>query len=184
MPSKVKKQIAQEYERQYTAVKNSIFLDYRGLSAKLATEFRQALAAEGIKIKVLRNNPARVALKNLGWPEADRLIDGPTAVIFGLPGSKGDNPVTLSKQVINWRAKVITQSAGKKLLEIKGGRLDGQLVSPPGVVEFSRLPTREVLLAQLAGVFNAPLTRLAYVCQALIQKTALLFDTLAQTKKE
>lgn len=152
-----------ELSERYKNVSNYVFVDYKGLNASQATEFRNQLHKTGLRMNIIKNSNAQVAFEKLGQKELVQFLDGPTAVIFP---EKDVESVTLAKEVVTWRTK-------NKVLKIKGGYLEGRISSAEEVNLLARIPSRAALLGQLAGVFNAPLTNLARALKGTMQKMAV-----------
>jgi large subunit ribosomal protein L10 len=111
--------------------------------------------------------------------EAGKIIDGPTALIYSEPKGKSDDPITLSKALFTWRDK---NPDSAKILEIKGGFAEGRFVTGEQVTQFSKMPSREMLLSMMAYAFSAPMSRLAFVLNNLPQKTAYALKALLDKK--
>ena len=176
----VKDRMVKELTKRYQNVTNCLVVNYRGLNALQASNLRNYLRGNNIRINVIKNSVGRFTFKEFGIDrDVSKFMDGPSALIFSEPKSKADDPITLSKSVVTWREK---NPAEAKVLLIRGGYLDGRLVETEIVVQFSRLPSREILLSQLAGAFNAPLSRLAFVLNNLPQKLAYGLKALVDKK--
>ena len=147
-----------------------VLTDYRGLTAQEITALRRKLREAGIEYRVVKNTLARFAAERLGWADLAASFEGPVALAVG----HGE---------ITEPAKVLAGyiSATKSTLAIKGGFLGDRRLSPEEVKTLSKLPSREILLAQvlgtmqspiaaLANCLNAPLSGLARVLQARINQ--------------
>lgn len=129
-------------------IENSAFLyfvSYKGLTVEEFSSFRDKLADNGARCHVLKNTLIRKAAANVG---ADSLVEfklsGDTAVVFGA----GD-PGAVAKVVADFAKE-------NEPIVVKGGFLDGDILSVEDVKAISDLPPREILLAQLLGVLEAP----------------------------
>ena len=123
--------------------------DYTGLTVDKFAELRKRLRACGAEIHVHKNNLVKKAAERAGLPEqlADVLV-GQTAVVTGA-------------QDVCAAAKVMKNFADEfKKPEMKGGVLDGAMLTVSGIQALADLPSREVLLAQLLGVLQAPASKL------------------------
>ncbi|MEK7448550.1 MAG: 50S ribosomal protein L10 [Planctomycetota bacterium] len=166
MSRTLKNKFISELSERYKNVDSYIFVGYKGLNAMQSTELRKSLRKDGIEFNVIKNSAARLALEKTGRPELAKFLDGPTALIFPNPaGVVRMESVILSKQVMACRAK-------NAILEIRGGYLEGQIYSLDAIKRLAALPSRSILLAQLAGVCQAPLSNLARALNGLIQKLA------------
>jgi large subunit ribosomal protein L10 len=146
-----------------------IFTDFRGLNVTQITDLRRSLQEKEAEYRVVKNNYARLALSELGFPfDEDFLID-PTAV-------------ALARADIGPIAKVLFEFTRDSTLRIKGGLIDGKVVSSEQVEAISRLPGREQLYAMLMGTMNAPLTNLVYVMDSSLTKLVRTLQAVADSK--
>jgi large subunit ribosomal protein L10 len=124
-------------------------VDYTGLTVEKFAELRKRLAACESEIHVFKNNLVRKAAERAGYPEGlGNVLVGQTAVVTGA-------------QDVCAAAKVVKNFSDEfKKPEIKGGVLDGALLDAAGIKALADLPSREVLLAQLLGVLQAPASKL------------------------
>ena len=110
------------------------------------------------------------AKANLG--DLNVYLQGPTAIAFGY-----DDPVS--------PAKILAEFAkDHKKLELKGGVLEGNVIDQAMITALADLPSREVLLGQLAGLIQAPLRNLANVLSAPIRNTVYVLEAVRQKKAE
>jgi large subunit ribosomal protein L10 len=146
----------------------AVLTEYRGLTVKQLQELRRSLG-EDVSYAVAKNTLTKIAAKDAGVELDNELLVGPTAIAF----IKGD-PVLAAKSLRDF-AKANTP------LVIKGGFLDGKILSAEEITKLADLESREVLLAKLAGgmkaslsnaasLFNAPLSQAARVLGALQAK--------------
>jgi large subunit ribosomal protein L10 len=145
--------------------------EYRGLNVKQLAGVRNALRPVGAEHVVYKNTLARIAVREQGLDGLEPVLVGPTALTF----VTGD---------IAGAAKALRDSSRTlPALVIKGGVLGGVALSADDVNALADLPSREELLARIAGAFQAPLTKtarllaavptkFAYGLQALIEKQA------------
>ena len=121
------------------------------------TELRRSLAASQTEFKVVKNTLAKIAAKDIGLDELLPLLEGSTAIAF----VKGD-PVTAAKGLDEISRKYPS-------LVLKGGVLTGRVLSAERAAALANVAPREVLLAQIAGAFQAPLAKLAALLQAPVR---------------
>lgn len=153
-----------ELERASVAV----LADNRGLTAFQMNRVRRAVREAKGRCRVSKNRLARRAIAGGRYQAMDGLLRGPTALILGF-----EDPVSLAKVAVK-----LSEEFPK--LEIKGAVLDGQVVEAAGVKALAALPPREVLLAQLLGVLQAPATQLVRTLSEPAARLARLVDALAQ----
>ena len=146
-----------------------IFTDFRGLNVSQITELRRSLKEKEAEYRVVKNSYARLALRELGFPfEEDFLID-PTALAL----ARADiGPIT----------KVLFDFTRDSTLKVKGGLVDGRVVSSAEVEAISKLPGRNELYAMLMGTMRAPLTNLVYAMSGITTKLVRTVQAVAESK--
>ncbi|NLZ39027.1 MAG: 50S ribosomal protein L10 [Firmicutes bacterium] len=165
-----KERIVAEVKEDLNKAASAIVTDYRGLNVEQMTTLRRALRAENVKYVVIKNTLVRIAARELGYEALEPYLEGPTAIAFGF-----EDPVA--------PAKVLTKYAKEfDKLEIKGGLLEGDLIDQARIKALAALPSREVLLAQVAGAFAAPMAGFAGAAQALLQKFVGTLDAIREKK--
>jgi large subunit ribosomal protein L10 len=142
-------------------------VDYRGISVDQVAELRVKLRDADARFRVVKNSLSERAADKAGMDTLKPMLIGPTALAF----VKGDAAAA---------AKALNDTARQlNLLEFKGGVLNGAPLSADDVRSIARLPTREVLYAQLVGTVAAPLTGLARGLNALIGGLAIQLQAIA-----
>ena len=144
--------------------------EYRGMSVGQLANLRTPLRAAGAEHKVYKNTLARIAASDAGYEALTEHLLGPTALTF----VTGDS-VAAAKALLD-------QSKLNPQLVIKGGVLGTAPMSADDVKALANLPSREVLLAQIAGAFQAPLVKTAGLLQALPRNFAYGLSALIDQK--
>ena len=144
-----------------------VLTEYRGLSVKQLTELRRALGGNA-SYAVVKNTLTKIAAKEAGIEGIDDHLVGPSAIAF----VKGD-PVDAAKGLRDF-ARI------HPVLVIKGGVLDGKLISADEISKLADLESREVLLAKMAGAMKASLVNAVSLFNAPLSKTARLVEALRQ----
>jgi len=144
--------------------------EYRGMKVSQMANLRAPLRAAGAEHKVYKNTLARLAAADAGYESLNEYLLGPTALTF----VTGDS-VAAAKALLD-------QSRANPLLVIKGGVLGDAPMTADDVKALASLPSREVLLAQLAGAFQAPLVKTAGLLQALPRNFAYGLSALIDQK--
>lgn len=153
-----KKQVVQEITDQFRDSQTTVVVDYRGLDVSEVTELRKELRDAGVDYKVYKNTMTRRAIANVELDELEDILVGPTAVAF----SKDDAVAP---------AKIINNFAKEhEALEIKGGVIEGQVVTVDKIKELAQLPSYEGLLSMLLSVLQAPVRNLAYATKAVAEQ--------------
>ena len=142
--------------------------EYRGMSVGQLADLRAPLRDAGAEHKVYKNTLARLAATDAGYEGLNEHLLGPTALTF----VTGDS-VAAAKALLD-------QSKANPLLVIKGGMLGDSPMSADDVKALASLPSREELLARLAGAFQAPLVKTAGLLQALPRSFAYGLSALIE----
>jgi large subunit ribosomal protein L10 len=166
MPNKEKVSAVAEIVEHFNTSSATVITEYRGLTVKQVSQLRRALGGD-TTYAVVKNTLTRRAAAEAGVAIEDSLLVGPTAIAF----VKGD-PVAAAKGLRDF-AKT------NPLLVIKGGVLDGKSLTAAEVSRIADLESREVLLAKVAGVLKALPTRAAGLFQAPLSQVARLAQALA-----
>jgi large subunit ribosomal protein L10 len=152
--------VVEEVRERLGGVSASVVTEYRGLSVSDLAELRQSLTAAGGEYKVFKNTLVRLAVADTEYQPLEGLLTGPTAIAF----VHGE---------VSAVAKALRDfSRANAHLVVKGGLLEGRLLSSADLATLADLPSREVLLASLAGGIAAPLRQLASLMQALPRNLA------------
>jgi large subunit ribosomal protein L10 len=144
--------------------------EYRGLSVPQMKNLRTGLRGNATFV-VAKNTLTALAAKEAGVEGLDSLFFGPTAIAF----VTGD-PVEAAKGLRDF-------SKSNDKLVIKGGVLEGKVLSVDEVIKIASLESREVLLAKAAGVFKASLFGAAYLFQAPLSKAVRTVDALREKQE-
>lgn len=148
--------------------------DFTGLDVKAMTTLRAQLKQNGAEFVVVKNRLAKLALADMDVPDdvTDSLV-GPTGVVFGYEGAVEP-------------AKVLTDFAKEHNDRpvFKAGLLENKLLGADQIVALAKLPTREVLLSQLAGALEGTMSAFVSALEGKIQEMAGLLEALRQERVE
>lgn len=167
-----KKQEVAQLKENFKNIKSAVITDYRGLNVTELTELRARLREAGVEYKVTKNTLLKIAAKEAGIEGLDEFFKGPTAVAYGLEDA------VAPAQIISKFAK------DHDNLEIKAGILDGEVIGLDEIKALADLPPREILLTQLAGVFQAPIVGLVNVLQGPIRKMGYALEEIRKVKEQ
>ena len=144
-----KKAIVAEVSQAAAGALSAVIADYRGLTVSQMTELRKQARAQGVYLKVVRNTLARIAVRGTEFECLHDALVGPTilALSFEVPGAAA----RLFKEYAKTNDK----------LEVKALAVGGIAYGAADIDRLASLPTREQALGMLAGVLQAPVTKLA-----------------------
>ncbi len=171
MPTAEKQRQREELEERFKRSQALVFTDFRGLSAGEMVELRRELRRNDIEYRVVKNRLAKLAAEHVGL-EIDPLLEGPTGICFGY-----DDPALAFKVAVEISKRF-------EHYVVKGGISEGELLDAEGAQELAQLPSREELLARLAGAFQGPIRNLALVLSALVRDLVVVLSEVAKVKPE
>ena len=136
-----------------------VFVDYKGITVAQDAELRNQFREAGVEYSVVKNTLTRFAAKNNGY-DFDEVLNGTTA----MASTTGD-PIAPARIVCEFAKK------NKLPLAIKGGVVEGSVLTAAELNGFGELPSKNALVASVLGTFLAPISSLAFVLdQVRIQK--------------
>ena len=152
-------------------LKNSctgIFVEYKGISVSDDTKLRKELREAGVEYSVMKNTMLLRASEKAGLDGLEPILKGTTAV-------------AISKDDYVSAARILSKfSKDNKFFKAKAGFVDGRVINQTEVDELAKLPNKEVLLAQVLGTMNAPITGLATVLNGTIRGLAIALSAIAE----
>ena len=162
MPSKsvleAKQAIVAELADRLKASCVGVVVSYKGINVEDDTKLRKELRENGVKYTVVKNTLLRRATDEVGLSDMDSVLEGTTAL------ATSDDDYTAA-------ARILANFAKKNdYFEIKSGYMDGAVVDLDTIDHLAKLPTREVLLANVLGAFQAPIASFARAIQAIVDK--------------
>jgi len=173
MPTQKKIELVEEYAEKFKDSKSIFLADFSGINVADTTELRRSFRAANVEYFIMKNTLAIRSFKNAGIDGMDEMLRGMTAFAF-----TDTDPVAPVK-VINDFNKKLKKDQGS--LQIKGCVFEGKVYGPEQAEALAKLPSREVLLGQLVGMLQSPLSKLMSVLQNTGQK---LVGTLDEVKKQ
>lgn len=152
-----KQSVVSEIQDKLANSSSTVVAEYRGLSVAEVTELRRALRAEGVEMKVYKNTLASKAADAAGYPDLKEYMTGPNALAFGSDETGA--------------ARIMANFAKKhEALVLKGGIVEGKVVTPETIAQLSALPNRDGMLSMLLSVLNAPVSAFARAVNAVAEK--------------
>ena len=147
-----KKAVVETLSGKIKEASSVVFVDYKGITVAQDTELRKQFREAGVEYSVIKNTLTRFAAKNNGY-DFDEVLNGTTA----MASTTGD-PIA--------PARIVCEFAKKnkmKTLNIKGGVVEGSVLSADQLNGFGELPSKNALVASVLGTFLAPISSLAFV---------------------
>ncbi len=154
-----KKQLVSEIAEKIRKAKSLVLVEYRGLTVEKATELRNKCREAGVEYKVYKNTLMRFAFEELGYHDMTVNLEGPNAIALSY-----EDEVTAAK-VTNDFAKTSNET-----LVLKAGIAEGKILNADEVKDLARVPSRDILLGQLAGVLQGNIRNLAYMLDQISKK--------------
>lgn len=143
-----KETVISDLKQRFNASPFLLLVDYAGLTVAQFAELRNRLVAAGAKCTVVKNSFIKRAAKEAGMPDVSGSLTGQTALVTG------ESDVCAAAKVVKSFAAEFEKPT------FKMGILDGKVLSSDEVKALADLPSREILLAQLLGVLQAPASKL------------------------
>lgn len=146
-----------------------VLVDYKGITVAEDTALRVELRKNNVEYAVVKNTLLRFAVKNVGMDELDPLLNGTTALAIC-----NDDPVAPARVVAEFAKKM------QNHFEIKGGFMEGKVVSMDTVNALAAIPALPVLQAQVLGTMLAPISGLACVLKQIAEKNGAPAEAAAE----
>ncbi len=156
----LKAQHIEEIKSMIQGCNGMVVVSYQGISVADDTQLRAKFRAENVQYKVLKNRLVQRALNELGIEGFDKYLEGSSAFAF----ANGD---ALAAAKI-----VVEQGKTVKALKAKCGLMDGAFIDESVVTKLASIPSKEVLLAQLLGMLQSPISGFARAIQQVAEKRA------------
>lgn len=162
-----KQQIVESVAEKLSGAKAFYLTDFTGLNVKSMTDLRSRLRAAGVEYMVVKNTLVERAMDGMDMPDIAEFFKGPTGLVIGR-----EDAVTAAKVLAEFAKDHDDRPS------VKVGVVDRRAVTPEEVARLSKLPPREVLLAELAGLLESPMSQLAAVLQAKLNEFVGLLEAL------
>ena len=160
----------EELKKQLTSKSSVLVGDFTGMDVATATEMRQRLREVSVECRVVKNSLAKLAMDEAGFGALKEHMSGPNGFVM----TDGDAAVA---------AKIMVEfERTRKTPQIRIGMIDAAVVTAADIRRIAELPSREVLLAQIAAGFQAPVAGLARLLNELSRKLVATLDAVAKQK--
>ncbi len=162
MPSAIvleqKKQVVADLTERLNNSIAGVIVDYKGINVADDTALRKELREAGVEYTVVKNTLLKLAIANTELNGLDSVLEGTTAI-----ATSADDYVAAAR-ILNKFAET------HKNFEIKNGFIDKEVIDLAKISGLAKLPSREVLLANVLGAFQAPISAFARAIQAIVDK--------------
>ncbi len=164
-----KQETVQELKDKLSGSIAGVLVDYKGISVLNDTKLRKELREAGVQYSVVKNTLLKIASADVGLEDLHPHLAGTTALAV----SESDPAVA---------AKILCKYAdgSKGKFSIKAGFVEGRALDVDGVKQLSKLPSREVLVAQVLGGLNAPITGFVNVLNGNIRGLVVALNAIAE----
>ena len=146
-----KKAVVETLSAKIKEATSVVFVDYKGITVAQDAALRKQFREAGVEYSVVKNTLTRFAAKENGY-EFDEVLNGTTAM-----ACTTEDPIAPARIVCEFAKK------NKLALSIKGGIVEGSVLSAAQLSQFGELPGKNALVAQVLGTFLAPISSLAFV---------------------
>ena len=156
-----KKEEVKKLAEEMKEAKLILLTDYRGINVTDDTTLRRDLRGAGAKYSIIKNNITRRALAECGIEGLDEKLEGPTAIIM-----TNEDYLEAAKTIYNF-------SKDNDFYKIKGGIIEGKVMSAEEIITLAKLPSKETLIGMLAGALLGNISKLAVALNEVkVQKEA------------
>lgn len=153
-----KKAIVANLVERLQAAQAGVIADYRGLTVAQDTELRAKLREAGVEYTIVKNTLTNFAAQQVGLEELEPVLHGPTAL------------ATSSTDVVAPAKVLVDFAKANEQLEIKGGFVEGKVISVDEVKVYASIPSKEVLISKMMGSLQAPIGNLVRALDAIAKK--------------
>ena len=171
MVRKDKVQAVADLENLFESANALVLAEYRGLSVTQQTQLRRKLRNAGASFNVVKMTLAKRAAENVGYKDILEYFAGPTGVAV-----IESDPVAAAKVLKEF-------SKENEAFIVKGGLMDQEPLTMEQLDVLASIDSRDVLLAKIAGGFNAPVTKLAGTLKGVLNKSGFAFKALIEKKE-
>ncbi len=165
-----KLELSKRLSEQLQDVVSMIVVDYSGLSVEQMEDIRNAVKESGSTFNVIKNSVVEKAVAGSKWESLKEQLKGPNAFAFSF-----DDPAVLAKLIV-------AKEKEHKKLEIKFGSLNGHVIDAKQIAALSKLPSKDVMIAQLLATMQAPVSGFVNVLAGNIRKFMYVLKAIEEKK--
>ena len=166
-----KVEAVKDLEEVFKSASTLVMAEYRGLTVSQQTQLRKELKKAGASFNVVKMSLAKRAAENVGYKDILEYFAGPTGIAV-----IETDPVEAAKVLKNF-------STENEAFVVKGGLMDEEPLTIEQLNVLASIDSRDVLLAKIAGGFNAPVSKLAGTIKSVLSKSGYAFKALIEKKE-
>lgn len=166
-----KKEFVAQLETCLKETQISILVDYKGLNVEAMTQLRSELRKEGVQLAVIKNTLLGMASKGTDTALMEDFFKGPNAI-----ATCKDDPVAPARILVKF-------AEANEKLEIKAGSMNGKLLSVDDIKTLAKMPSREVLLAQVLSAMNGVPTAMVRVLSGVPRGFMTVLNAIGEQKE-
>tara|TARA_B100000686_G_scaffold5291_1_gene5302 strand:- start:56 stop:652 length:597 start_codon:yes stop_codon:yes gene_type:complete len=166
-----KVETVKDLEEVFKSASTLVMAEYRGLTVSQQTQLRKELKKAGASFNVVKMSLAKRAAENVGYKDILEYFAGPTGIAV-----VETDPVEAAKVLKNF-------STENEAFVVKGGLMDEEPLTIEQLNVLASIDSRDVLLAKIAGGFNAPVSKLAGTIKSVLSKSGYAFKALIEKKE-
>ncbi len=167
MKKEEKQKLVEGLEKDLKDATGIYFIDFTGLNAQRFRELRITMRKEDVKVKVVKNIVAKMAIEKLNLEDLLPLIDGPTALLYSCK-----DPIIPSK--------LIKEFNKENEFKVRGGFVEGNILLEDKIKDLALIPSRDELMQNLMFILTNAIQRLHHTISNPIQRFVMVIDQLSQ----
>ena len=171
MPQKAKVEKLEKLKKELEQYKSFIFTNYRGMNVEQISDLRNKLREKNAQFHVVKNRFVKRIFNEFGYNNLDGFLIEPTALAY-------------FNSDLTEVAKVIFKTVDESSLCVKGGYSEGVIYSEEDLLAISKLPSKEVLIAQTVGLLNAPISGLVFTLSGILSKFVRTLKAIEDKKQK
>jgi large subunit ribosomal protein L10 len=169
MATEWKAEILKKMKEELKDYSNFVFTDYRGLNVEQITALRSNLREKQVEFHVVKNRFAKRAFSEMGYSDTERFFIDPTAIAY-------------CNTDISDVCKILINTVKETTLKMKGGLVDGVIISGEDVESIAKLPSRQALIGRTLMLLNSPLSGLVFILGGLLTQFLLTLKAIERSK--
>jgi large subunit ribosomal protein L10 len=167
-----KERTVEDLKEKLTSTRSLILTDFRGLNVEDLSRLRRDLKKGGAEYRITKNSLIRMAARESGYEAIVDYLKGPTGLVFAY-----QDPISPAKVLYDFLQK-------SEKPKIKTIWLEGKLFGENQLKRLATLPSKEIVLTQIAGSLNAPLANFVGTLQGMLRNLVGVIDAIKETKTQ